>query len=765
MQAVLSGDNGGEGRIDWDTVSMAHDCDDLYVRYQITDGPPFNPDGFRYNMFVDVDRNPTTGYRGAGTWLPIGADVLIQGGQDRVTTFKFTGAGNQGAWSWQEIKFYPVSDQLLANGRRDIEYRIGIADLDVLGNGVSSFDWVTWADHTTGVMDISPDEGFDTYTLAYSPTGEGFVNPERGFTEPTETHASNYSPVNLATLQCYRNNEGISLIHRYFYLETFVDSDISQQYLDMMQGDFDKIRQAGLKVIPRFAYSESAGPGLTPPYGDASKQRILSHLDQLSAVLRRNSDVIAVMEAGFIGLWGEWWYSDYFLPDGTWSDRADVLSGMLEILPGTRTIQVRTPRYKQNIYGNITPVDLASAHDGSNRARTGHHNDCFVSSLSDGGTYVDPANEYIYLEEETKWVPMGGETCDYNALVDPAPNRLNCSVALNELAKFHWSFLNLDWYRPTLRKWLDEGCLSEIEERLGYHLVFLQETYDQQIRPGDMFNFTLSLKNEGFAAPFNPRAVELILRHSDGSTYAFALDQDPRFWLPGTTVAISAEIPIPENFPTGDYEVLLNMPDPEPTLHQRPEYSICFANEGMCETGTGYNRLNRHLIVLADLTDTDGDSLADTIENQVGTNPNNPDTDGDGITDFDELNRDGDPTNYTRGVDTDPGSDPNHGIDPLVADPKDTDGDGFNDGDEIHYNSDPLVKSDTPANGDVNEDGTVNVADLLIAIRIAMNLIPNPSPAQMMRADVAPWVNGIPVPDGKITAGDILRIQQLVLSH
>lgn len=57
-------------------------------------------------------------------------------------------------------------------------------------------------------------------------------------------------------------------------------------------------------MIPRFSYSESSGPNLTPPYNDASKARILSHLNQLSSTLNNNSDVIAVMEAGFIGLWG-----------------------------------------------------------------------------------------------------------------------------------------------------------------------------------------------------------------------------------------------------------------------------------------------------------------------------------------------------------------------------------------------------------------------------------------------------------------------------
>jgi hypothetical protein len=77
------GDNGNIGQIDWKAITLAHDCDDLYVRYEVSDGPAFTPDGFRYNLLVDVDNNPMTGYKGPGKWLSIGADVLIQGGKIR----------------------------------------------------------------------------------------------------------------------------------------------------------------------------------------------------------------------------------------------------------------------------------------------------------------------------------------------------------------------------------------------------------------------------------------------------------------------------------------------------------------------------------------------------------------------------------------------------------------------------------------------------------------------------------------------------------
>lgn len=601
------GDAGEPSQIDWQTIAMAHDCETLYVRYRLHAGPAFDPDGYRYNLYVDVDRNPATGFRGRGRALSIGADALIQGGRERVSTFRFQGGTDQEAWGWSPTSVYPVSDTPLADGGRDIEYAVRLADLNVLDTRATGFDWVAWADYPTAVSDVYPDGGnlgdsgfFNTYTLNYRSLSAGFSNPERGPYRSTQTQSSLYTPLDAATLQCYRQNEGISLIHRYFYLDSFVDSDICPQsqsqcpFLDLMQADFDTIRQAGLKAVVRFAYS-AIGP--TPPYGDASKERVLAHIRQLTPVLTDNSDVIAVMQAGFIGLWGEWWYSDHFAPDGDWTDRADVLSAILGALPSTRMVQVRAPRYKQSIFGDLSPVDIGTAHSGSALARTGHHNDCFVSSLSDGGTYSSPANEYTYLEEETKWVPMGGETCDYRFLSDPDPERLSCATALDELSTLHWSLLNLDWYKPTLRGWLDSDCLPEIEQRLGYRLVYVQGTFDEETKPGAKLKVGLQIRNEGFAAPFNPRAVELILRRTDGWKYAFQLPEDPRFWLAGETHTTTNEIAIPADFPPGNYELLLNLPDPEPALRQRPEYSIRLANENVWEPDTGYNRLNRTLVV------------------------------------------------------------------------------------------------------------------------------------------------------------------------
>jgi hypothetical protein len=617
------GDNGGIGNVDWITITMAHDCGDLYVRYEVHDGPSIVTSGARYNLLLDVDRDRATGYRRAGLSFSIGADVLVQGS----TVFTFTGT-SQEEWSWGEIGRYAVDDRPHSGAKRDIELKVPIADLDVFGDGVTGFDWVAWADHTWGRApidiedcDFYPDGGyggdagdFNTYALQSL-----LPNPERGFYHQIDTHDP-FKDTSLAayqllatlpgtsTLQCYREFHGTTLIHRNFWLSEYVTRTISAAYLANVRADFATARAAGVKLVVRFAYTPAHTEPMTcagrSDLYDASKEWILTHTRQLSGVLRANSDVIAAVQAGFIGGWGEWWGSCHFDCDVDCDDCREVLLAVLDMVPDDRMVQVRTPRYKQCIFDTTSPVSPPEAHSGTDFARTGHHNDCFVSSASDYGTTVDPSTEVPYLISDTLYVVMGGETCDPGYASDPAPERRECLTATQELEQFHWSFLNLDWFAPTLQGWRDEGCFDEIEQRLGYRLMFSGLTFPDHVTPGQSIQFSLQIRNEGYAAPYNPRATALVLRHSSGLTHTFKLYdpngtidylKDPRFWLGGETHPSSYSVTVPAQLPLGRYELLLSLPDP--ALPRRPEYAIRLAG---CEwePSTGYNRLNRSVLVM-----------------------------------------------------------------------------------------------------------------------------------------------------------------------
>ena len=307
-------------------------------------------------------------------------------------------------------------------------------------------------------------------------------------------------------------DEGISTIFCIYYLDAFAYGQISYSFLSNIDSNLDTTREAGLKCVLRFAYTENYS---TIPYGDAPKAWVFTHIKQLEPILRENSDVIAAVQAGFIGTWGEWYYTDHFVDNPyelwnisptQWANRRDVLQWLLDALPPSRMIQVRAPRYKMNTFGTTTPLSLAQAYDNSDLARIGQHNDCFLSTENDYGTYRD-SNDRLYTEAESQFTPMGGEAC----LVS---NYSGCTIAMYEMAKYHWSYLNREWSPYVIYNWEVGGCLGYIEQRLGYRFELQNGVFDDSVRPGGQFDMSLSLKNIGWAAPYNPRLVQLLLRNT-----------------------------------------------------------------------------------------------------------------------------------------------------------------------------------------------------------------------------------------------------------
>lgn len=65
------------------------------------------------------------------------------------------------------------------------------------------------------------------------------------------------------------------------------------------------------------------------------------------------------------------------------------------------------------------------------------------------------------------------------------------------------------------------------------------------------------------------------------------------------------------------------------------------------------------------------------------------------------------------------------------------------------------------ANGDLNDDGVVDVRDILLGQRIVMGQV-IPTAAELERGDVAPLVNGLPASDGIFNVADLLLIIRIV---
>ena len=459
------------------------------------------------------------------------------------------------------------------------------------------------------------------------------TNPERGLYQHFQTTGTQ-SPLNLGSVQNMRNN-GMTLMLRLYYLDPFRTQPLSQAELDMISNDFSVMRQAGVKSVLRFAYNSSIGDD------DAAIGVVLNHMDQLAPIIGANSDVIATAQAGFAGSWGEWHASTNNLTDPV--NARQITDKWLEILPDDRAIQIRTPALKKMITQDTSALTSGEAFTDTDKARIGHHNDCFLASSTDFGTYTNPAADKAWIGQETQYLPMGGETCAVSSRSDSATARA-------EMEQLHFSYLNSGYHPGVLDDWDNDGFLDEVKRKLGYRFELESLDYDPFVVAGGELDLTLELENTGWASPYNPRDVVYTLVSADGLTeHEFKLDEDPRTWLPGGPITVSSSLDIPQGVATGVYQLMLSLPDPAALLADRPEYAIQLANQGMWDPATGRHDLGVSISILGAIDgDLDGDGfvgiddlnlvLSNWNQNVAAGDALAGDPSGDGFVGIDDLN-------------------------------------------------------------------------------------------------------------------------------
>lgn len=422
-------------------------------------------------------------------------------------------------------------------------------------------------------------------TTKYQEDPSNISNPERGLMSQQVSYSNAPSPISQSYLDQLKSSK-ISLVRKVYIFNTFKTGPISDSFLKHVQDDLDFLRTNGFKIVLRFAYTFNEAK----PHVDAPLNIVLAHIDQIKPLLQNNADVIALMEGGFIGEWGEWHDSTNGLATPT--NMKPILFKLLDALPKTRTVAVRYQDAKKKIYQTELPINASEAYDLSNRSRTGHHNDCFVAAVDDWGTYwpIDAASlkaQKDYLNQENKYLPQVGETCNCN------PPGSECTETMKELERMRWSAINRDFIDCVINSWKSGGCYEDIAKRLGYRFRFISSELPNVAKIDSSYAFSFTVKNDGFATPYNTRDLELIFRSkNNGGIQKFKLNFDPRTWLPDNGhIKISTTVNIPASLATGEYDVLLNLPDPYTALKTNPAYSIRFANANTWEETSGYNSL------------------------------------------------------------------------------------------------------------------------------------------------------------------------------
>ena len=415
-------------------------------------------------------------------------------------------------------------------------------------------------------------------------TEADLANPERGFYQAADTDLDALGAAFVARAYA----KGDRLIYARINLEPYRDSDLPAAFLDRIDAAFETARQGGVKLIVRATYNYPRGETQYRDARDASLARVSAHLTQLKPLLQRNEDVIAFMQAGFIGAWGEWHTSSNDLT--TPESRTRIKDALLDATPVTRFVQFRYPPYIQAWTPKLP--DLDAALDGS--FRIGFHNDCFLASDTDVGTYDEAADprerERRYADAQGDLAPFGGETCNPADDPDPRP-RTACADILGEGARYNLTYLNDGYYRRLFHdNWRKQGCIDEVRRRMGYRFALVKVSHPAAIAPGGVFSVSLVFRNSGWARLYNPRPVEILLRdRASGAVRRLPTrGADPRRWLPGadTSETLTAALP---NDVSGAQEVWLALPDAGPRLKDDPRFAIRLANADDGAKGQGWD--------------------------------------------------------------------------------------------------------------------------------------------------------------------------------
>lgn len=400
-------------------------------------------------------------------------------------------------------------------------------------------------------------------SVQFTPSTLDFPNPERGFykyaADPAKLDADY---LNSITQQGYR------LIYTPADLSQWRNQDLPQSYLNSLNDGFELMRQAGVKAVLRFAYDyEASGK-------DTNLAQVKRHIEQLKPIINRNADVIAVWQGGFIGAWGEWHSSANGLNSD--SNKKEIAQALLAALPANRQLNLRYPYDLIKWYG--TPASAEDFANNSEKARIGIHNDCYLASIDDTGTYQPRHDQTIeaqrmFTRQHVQYTSFGGETCA------PVANaRTTCSDILREGKEFRLAYLNYDYHETFIDGWTKEGCMADVQKNIGYRIELSQFQISSQANASGSLKWALKLSNQGWARPINPRNIVVRFTSSSGSSKDVVLENtNLRTLDAGERAQWEGTLTLP-GLSAGEYSVSLGAPDPDARLAGNTRFSLRFAN-------------------------------------------------------------------------------------------------------------------------------------------------------------------------------------------
>ena len=465
-----------------------------------------------------------------------------------------------------------------------------------------------YADDTNGTVGLkNPERGLRLEVALNVETWDNVFNPSTGggVTARLESEAKNYAA------------DSIALVQTYFYLTNTIGRPLSEKNFEAMQTFLDKLRELGMKAVLRFAYeTDFMGRAQSGP----TMEDFRMHMTQLKPFLEKNKDVIFVMQAGFIGAWGEW-HSSFHKHESSDESKREILNMILDMTPEDRMMQIRVPSYKNLLGKDHKDYDRVSFHDDMIVIKP-HHWDGNMSEGSPFYNQIVRESPYLVIDGELPWGswsankdpddPEGGWLIDgpqatrrfflqhFSSL--SAIHNYKERGAADKYSMMYWKetpiitdFLKAEkmpvsdgYFQNRDGSVAERNVFDYVRDHLGYRLE-LQSLHTNKKWKKDVENpVELTLINRGFSTLFNEHPVYFVLLdQSKHVAYSQLTGINVNDWQPYDPKdadrvplihTVVASIQLPDDFRKGTYQLALWIPDGSARLMYDPKFAIRCAN-------------------------------------------------------------------------------------------------------------------------------------------------------------------------------------------
>ncbi len=387
------------------------------------------------------------------------------------------------------------------------------------------------------------------------------------------------------------------------------DYDLDESFFEGIRGTLENCRQNGCTVALRFRYDASGKTNPEP----ASFEKVLSHIQQIgdSGILEEYEDILMYVESGFVGAWGEQHSGKYT----SLEYKAKVLDAMLQIVPKTVPVTVRTPNTFCT-WAGITTSELSSyvAEEDSDAARVGLYNDGYMGSNTDLGTFISPNRETSvqWMKTQMLHTYYGGE---FSGAIEYAQSfdTYLPENAIQEMYDTHLSYINsniwslykdytfdstYDTSGADNSAYYGQTVYQFIRDHIGYRFVLRDSKLSADVAQGDVATVEFTVENTGFANPIKEQNAQVILE-KDGYYYITDTEIDDRTWYSTETATESLSLKLPDNLETGDWKVYLKLSSGSVNSDSNAR-TVAFANADVYNSALGANLLGTLHVTASD---------------------------------------------------------------------------------------------------------------------------------------------------------------------